>query len=351
MTAPSRRRFLQTTGAAVLASPLAAASRPTPQARTRPATIKPPRLKPGDTVALIDPASASFERGPVDIVVDTLAALGLKTTLAPHLFDRYGYLGGRDKDRADDVNKMFADPSVNGILAVRGGWGCARLLPYLDFATIAKHPKVLLGYSDLTALLLAIHARTGLITFHGPVGISKWNPFKVGYLKKVLFDGEAATFENLKDAGDLLAPVENRTRTITPGTARGSIVGGNLTVLTTIIGSGYLPDFDGRILFLEDVEEQLYRIDRMMTQLKLAGILAKVRGVVFGTCSQCGPGEGFGSLTLEEILDDHLKPLGVPVYSGAMIGHMDKQFTIGEGVEVEMNATTGTIRMLEPAVS
>jgi muramoyltetrapeptide carboxypeptidase len=345
-----RRDFLQAAGAVALASSFAVPSRQHDDASVRPTIVKPARLKPGDTVGLIDPASASFERGPVDIVVDTLAALDLKAKPAQHLFDRYGYLGGRDKDRADDVNRMFADAGVNAILAVRGGWGCARLLPFLDFPTIAKNPKVLLGYSDLTALLLAIHARTGLVTFHGPVGISKWNPFKVEYLKRVLFGAEAVTFENLKDAGDLLAPVENRTRTITAGTARGRIVGGNLTVLTTIIGSGYLPAFDGRILFLEDVEEQLYRIDRMLTQMALAGILSKVRGVIFGTCSQCGPGEGYGALTLEEILDDHLKPLGVPAYSGAMIGHMDKQFTIGEGVEVEMDATAGTIKMLEPAV-
>jgi muramoyltetrapeptide carboxypeptidase len=342
----TRRSFLQAAGAVAAAAPAAGgAAAPAP-----PAVVKPPRLKPGDTVGLIDPASASFERGPIDLIVDMLAALGLKARPGAHLFDRYGYLAGSDKSRATDVNAFFADPSVNGILAVRGGWGCARMLPHLDYPTIAKNPKILLGYSDLTALLLAIHARTGLVTFHGPVGISKWTPFNVDNVKRVLFAGEAVTFENLKETGEFLVPVENRITTITPGVARGRLAGGNLSVLSAIVGSGYLPDWTGRILFIEDVEEKLYRIDRMLTQLALAGILAKVRGVVFGNCASCDPGEGFGSLTLEEILDDHLKPLGVPAWSGAMIGHIPRQFTLGEGVEVEIDAARGTIRMLEAAV-
>ncbi len=340
----TRRTFVQAATAAV-AAPLAAAQAAAPK------TVRPPRFRPGDTVGLIDPAGASFERAPIDVVVDTMAALGLEARPGAHLFDRYGYLGGTDRDRAADVNAFFADPSVKGILAVRGGWGCARLLPHLDFATIGAHPKILLGYSDLTALLLAIHAKTGLVTFHGPVGISKWTPFNVDHVKRVLFAGEAVTFENVKEAGDFLVPVENRIRTITPGVARGRLAGGNLSVLSAIVGSGYLPEWEGRILFIEDVEEKLYRIDRMLTQLSLAGILSKVRGVVVGNCTKCEPGEGYGSLTLEEILDDHLKPLGVPAWSGAMFGHVDRQFTLGEGIEVEIDAGRGTIRMLEPAVA
>ncbi len=346
----TRRAFIERAAFAGVAANVDPRSAPGATPPAAPRTIKPPRLKPGDTIGLIDPAGASFERGPMDIVVDTLAALGLKTRLGAHLFDRYGYLAGTDKNRAADVNAFFGDPSVNGVIAVRGGWGCARILPYLDFGAIGRNPKVLLGYSDLTALLLAIHAKTGLVTFHGPVGASQWNALQVDHVKRVLFAGEAVTFENVKEAGDYLVPVENRIRTITPGIARGRLAGGNLTVLSAIVGSGYLPDWEGRILFIEDVEEKLYRIDRMLTQLALAGILPKLRGVIFGTCTGCDPGEGYGSLTLEEILDDHLKPLGVPAWSGAMIGHAGRQFTLGEGVEVEIDATRGSITMLEPAV-
>ena len=147
-----------------------------------------------------------------------------------------------------------------------------------------------------------------------------------------------------------LVPTENRVQTIKAGTARGRLLGGNLTVLTAILGSPYVPTFDGAILFLEDVGEDLSRIDRMFTQLKLAGVLDRLRGFVFGTCAECGPGEGFASLTLEEILADHIAPLDIPAWFGAMIGHQTPQWTVPLGVEAEIDAATGTIRLLSPAV-
>lgn len=343
----SRREFLGVGAAGLLASrarPRAAA------AATRPAPIKPPRLVPGDVVGLIDPASATFLRQDVEIVTETLMAMGFTVKRGAHLMDRYGYLAGRDQDRAADVNALFADPQVKAILAVRGGWGSARLLRHLDFDLIRRNPKVLLGYSDLTALLNAVYARGGLVTFHGPVGVSTWTPFSVEHARRVLVDGEAFTLSNPVELKDTLVQVEDRVQTITPGVARGRLVGGNLTVLSAMVGSPYLPEFDGAILFLEDVREQIYRIDRMLTQLALAGILGKVRGVVVGKCTKCDPGEGYGSLTLEEVFDDHIKPLGVPAWHGAMIGHIDKQFTVPLGIEAEIDATRGTIRLLEPAV-
>jgi muramoyltetrapeptide carboxypeptidase len=190
-----------------------------------------------------------------------------------------------------------------------------------------------------------------LVTFHGPNGMGRWDEFSVGWTRRVLFDGEAVTMENPREKGEFIVQTENRIQTITPGTARGRLLGGNLTVLTTIVGSPYLPDWDGAILFLEDVGEDIYRVDRMMTQLKLAGILNRIAGCIFGTCSECGPGEGYGSLTLEEVFDDHVKPLKVPAWQGAMIGHSMPQFTLAEGVPVEIDATAGRIRMLEGAVT
>ena len=340
MREATRREFLGLAGAG-----LALAAAP----GGRPAVVKPPRLRPGDTVGLIEPASATFLRQDLEIVTDVLGALGFKVKRGAHLLDRYGYLAGRDVDRAADVNALFADREVKGILAVRGGWGSARLLPHLDFEAIRRNPKPLMGYSDLTALLNAVHARTGLVTFHAPVGVSTWTPFSVEHLRRVLFEGEAFTMSNPVEVKDTLVQVEHRVQTITPGLARGRLVGGNLTVLSALVGTPYLPDFAGTILFLEDVREQIYRIDRMLTQLALAGILRQVRGVVFGKCTRCDPGEGYGSLTLEEVFDDHLKPLRVPAWHGAMIGHIDEQFTLPIGVEAEIDAGKGTIRLLEPA--
>jgi muramoyltetrapeptide carboxypeptidase len=355
---PTRREWLRSSSVALFGSLLAgtepAAALPQAAQGARAATrstVKPARLKEGDTVGLVMPSFAQWDPDPLDILLDTLKALGLKARLGKHLLDRRGYFAGRDEDRAADLNAMFADPGVDAIHCVRGGWGAARLLPLLNWNTIARNPKILVGYSDITALLLAIHARTGLVTFHGPVGASTWNAFNVDWMRRVLWNGEAAVFANAKETSDTLVPVKNRTRVITPGKARGRLLGGNLTVFTTIVGSGFLPDFSDCILFLEDVEEAPYSLDRMLTQLKLAGILSQAKGVVWGTCDGCSPGEGFGSLTIPDILDDHVKTLGVPAYSGAMIGHVDRQFTLPLGVQVELDADAGTITMLESAIT
>jgi len=345
----NRRRFLQSAAAVAAAAhvPLARAASASP-------VVKPKRLAPGDTVALVSPANATFNTVELDIARESLEALGFKVRQSEHMMERYGYFAGQDKARADDINRAFADRSVACVHAIRGGWGSARLLPYLDFDAIRRNPKVLIGYSDITALLLAVHAKTGIITFHGPIGLGRWDPYSLDYYKRVLFNGEPVTYSNkqgISSDRNALTQVEFRTRTITPGKARGRLLGGNLTVLTTILGSPYLPDWDNAILFCEDVREDLYRVDRMLTQLKLAGVLGKIKGFVFGGCSECGPGDGnYGALTLEEIFKDHIKPLGVPAWQGAMIGHAQPQWTLPEGAQVEIDATAGTIALLEPPV-
>ena len=343
-----RRHFLNATAASAMGLALT-----TPHAALAqtPALVKPKRLSPGDTVAMVAPASATFKTVDLDVARESLEALGLKVKIGGHLLDRHGYLAGQDKDRADDINRFFADPEVRAVLPIRGGWGSSRLLPFLDFDSIRRNPKIVLGYSDITALLLSIHAKTGLVTFHGPNGMGRWDEFSVNWVKQILFDGQAVTLENPHDKGEFLVQTENRIQTITPGTARGRILGGNLTVLPAIMGSPYLPNWDTCILFREDVGEDIYRIDRMMTTLKLAGVLSRIRGFVFGTCSECEPEQGYGSLTLEEVFNDHIKPLNVPAWQGAMIGHRLPQFTIGEGIQVEIDAGTGRIRMLEAAVT
>ncbi|RNI30279.1 LD-carboxypeptidase [Rufibacter immobilis] len=336
---------------AAVTLPLAGFTSATPPDKA-PKTLLPPRLKPGDTVGLICPAGAAFSKETVQITKESLEALGLKVKLGKHVFDRFGYLAGTDQARAEDVNAMFADKSVQGILAIHGGWGCARLLPLLDYKTIQKNPKPLIGYSDITALLLAIHAKTGLVTFHGPVGSATWNKFSVDSFRQVLFECAPVLYQNPKEVGDNLTVTKDRITTLTPGTARGKLVGGNLTVLSALMGSDYLPNFKDCILFLEDVNEAVYRIDRMLTQLKLAGVLDQVKGVVFGKCSECEPGKGgYGSLTLEEVLEQHLQPLKVPVYSGAMIGHISHKFTVPVGAEAEMDAAAGTLRLVGSAVA
>lgn len=317
---------------------------------TNASSIKPARLKPGDTIGLVSPSGITRSHDKLKIIEEVLDALDLKIKVDKRAMDRHGYLAGTDNDRAAAINDAFADPEIDAILTFIGGWGCARLLPMLDYSMIQKNPKIIMGFSDITALLIAIYARTGLTTFHGPSGRSAWNTFTVDYVKRLLFEAEAIKYENPNDTGDNLTQVRDRIQTITPGKVQGKLVGGNLTVLSAIIGSQYLPDWNGHILFLEDVGEGVYRIDRMMTQLKLAGVLDNISGFVFGKCSDCEPDSGYSSFTLEEVLAHHIKPLGIPAYQGAMIGHISDKFTIPLGVSAELDANEGTIALLEAAV-
>ena len=343
----SRRQIIQMLGVALIASRSSMANASGLDSKS---VLKPPRLKAGDTVGLINPAGATFHPDDVIIAQETLAALGLRMKAGEHLLDRYGYLAGSDKARASDINEMFADREVTAILTLRGGWGCNRLLDLLDYKLIANHPKILMGYSDITSLLLALNAKTGLVTFHGPVGISTWNRYSTNFVKKLLFNAEVFSMENPKETGDNLTQVQDRVLTINSGKAEGKLLGGNLAVLASMVGSEYLPDFKNSILFLEDVDEEIYRVDRMLTQLRLAGILGQISGFVFGRCTDCGPGKGYASLTLEEVLDDHIKPLGVPAWYGSMIGHIENKFTIPLGIETKIDADNGKITLLEPAV-
>lgn len=250
-----------------------------------PTLVKPPRLRPGDTVGLIEPAGFTDDGFDLDLVRETIVAMGLKPKDAPHLAQRHGYLAGKDADRAADINAFYADPSVKALFAVRGGWGCARLLPYLDFATIRAHPKLLVGFSDITALHLAFAAKAGFTTIHGPNAASSWGKLSWDAFRAVAFDAETPTFANPPGTEDRLVQRSGRIRTFRPGMARGRLLGGNLTVLAALMGTGWLPDFTGAILFIEDIDEAPYRIDRMLTQLALGGVLGKLAGVIFGQCS------------------------------------------------------------------
>lgn len=341
-----RRQFIASTALAALL-PLVRGGEAIAAPRGR---LLPAALAPGDTVALVSPSSATSERLNLQLAREAMQALGFKVKTGEHYASRYGHLAGSDAARAGDLNAMFADDEVKAIVCLRGGSGAARLLPLLDYAMIRAHPKVLLGYSDITALHNAILAQAGLVTFHGPIGAGSWNRFNVDQFRRVFFDRALMQYRNPSDAGDELVPRKHRTLTITGGKARGELIGGNLTVLTGLAGSPYLPDFRGKILFLEDVEEAPYRIDRMLTTLKLMGALDAIAGFVFGECTDCDPGEGYGSLTLDQIFDDHIKPLKVPAYRGAMIGHIREQFIVPVGGMVELDADAGSFRMLAPVL-
>ena len=338
-----RRQFAQVlAGGAGLLSTAAVAS-PKPLLRAK-------RLKPGDTIGLISPANATYEREPFEIATEALQALGFKVKPGQHLRARYGQFGGSDAQRAADVNTMFADDSVAGILALTGGSGCNRIVDKLDYALIAAKPKFFGGFSDLTALINAIQARTGLITFHCPMAASEWNEFSLNSFRAVVMEGLTPLLSNPSERGEHAVQTQDRISTLRPGRARGPLLGGNLAVLASLAGSAYMPSFRGAILFLEEVNEYIYRVDRMLSTLRLCGALDGLAGVVIGKFTKCEPGDGFGTLTLDEVFDDYFLPLNVPVFRGAMIGHIKRKHTLAIGAPVEMDALAGTLQLLQPAV-
>ena len=322
--------------------------------------IKPPRLKVGDTVALVSSASrtAAVIQN-VMLAKERLEALGLHVILGKSLYRQDGYFAGTDQERATDINEMFANPKIKAIFEMFGGWGCARILPYLDYALIRKNPKILIGFSDITALLLAIGTHSNLVSYYGPLVGLPWPNFTVDQMKRVLFNGTVPmTLKNPDNEIDYEQDIiqsEDRIQTLIPGTAEGVLIGGNLSIIVSLLGTSYEPDWTGKILFVEDIDETNYRIDRMMAQLKEAGVLKKIRGFIFGTCKNCHVSVSMAnsanaSFSIDEILTHYIKPYNIPAFMGSMIGHYPKIFTIPEGVNAQINANTGTIRLLEPSV-
>lgn len=343
----NKRNFIKTLGISSALFPLLGCKNiqvsASPQSTEK--ALFPHPLKKGDHVGLIAPSAATDEELLFQLAEETLIALGFEVQLGKHLKNRHGHLAGTDHERAEDLNEMFANPDIKAIICIRGGSGAARILPLIDYEAIRKNPKPILGYSDITALHNAIYAQTGLITFHGPNGTGSWNSFNVNQFEQMFFEQQLVKFENEQRLGNDLIIKENRIQTITPGTTEGIIIGGNLTVFTALAGSPYLPDFTDKILFLEDVGEEPYRIDRMMSTLKLMGALDKIKGFIFGQCSGCDPSSGYGSLTLWQVLQDYIGPLDIPAYKGAMIGHISKQFIVPIGAKVRMDADKGTFEM------
>lgn len=329
----SRRAFLASGAAAVATAGL----RGRHGESGPPPSLKPPRLRGGDRVALINTTRAPASVDEVAEAVRALEGLGLGVVVSRSL------RGGRPasasaRECADEINELFAARSVRGLVALRGGWGCAAMLPHLDYALIREHPKVVLGFSDVDALLLGIHAMTGLVTFHGPTGIAPWQPRTVAQLRLLLFDGQAPGLS----AADGI--------TIVPGQARGRLLGGNLTVVSSLIGSPYVGRDEDLVLFLEEVSEPFSEVDRMFTQLDLAGLLDRAAAVVFGRCPWCGPPALDRSLNLGRVLTEQLAPRGIPVFLGAPIGHVDEQLTVPLGIPAHVDAARRSVRLLEPAV-
>ena len=314
--------------------------------------IKPARLRQGDLIGLIAPGGYTDD-GAIDKSVRRIEALGFKVKLGTHLRAVHGNYAGSVAQRLHDLHAMFADPEVKGMWCIRGGSGCISLLSGIDYGVIRANPKVLLGYSDITALHLAIGRHARLVTFHGPVALSSPSDYSTEHLLAVLMDPQASytipmALENSRRA---LAEPHYALRTVTAGTATGRLVGGNLSLVSALAGTPYAADFRKAILFLEEVNEEPYRIDRWMTQLDLSVGFARAAALMVGICDNCGPvGEG-SALSLDETLDLHLKPLTIPAVSGYSFGHIRHQFTMPMGILARLDSERQTLTLLEAGVT
>jgi len=308
-----------------------------------PSILFPPRLAFGDTIGIAAPASPPDKAGVIDEAIARFTKLGFKIKPGKFLRKRDGYLAGRDEERAADINSLFADPEVKGIFALRGGYGSCRILPLLDYAAIRANPKPFIGYSDITAMHLAILVKSGLVTFHGSNASSAFTKPNMAVCQKMLLtDGSRRTPGGGSQI--LFSPTGahgTKIKTVVAGRAKGQLLGGNMTCLLRLLGTPYAPDFRGAILFLEDTGEKAYRIDGMFTHLRLAGILSQIGGLVLGQFDY--KADATEPRRIKACLQREAERIGVPCVSGAPIGHFPGQIIVPQGVQAELDAGKGTL--------
>lgn len=333
-----RRDFARYLGLSVAGLPFISLDKLTSSIETQDTTIPRP-LRKGDTVGLIAPASANTEEQKIR-AIKNLNGLGLKVIPGKTLGLKTGFISGTDEERLHDLHTMYRNPEVDAIWCVRGGYGTTRLLPKINYDLIRDNPKALIGYSDITGLHNAIYTKTGIIGFHGPVGGGDMPDYAVENIEKILFRTSSST---------VIKPSEERESgedepfVFQSGRAHGKIMGGNLSLLTAMCGTEYLPDFKDEIVFLEDIGERTYRIDRMLVQLFQATNIADAAGIILGQFTDCKSSSG--DQTLMEVLKMHFEGLSMPVMGGYSIGHIDHQTVMPIGLHAHMDTSDYSVEL------
>lgn len=317
--------------------------------------IKPPALKIGDTIGIVAPASGVNDEE-ITAAKRILEGLGFKVILGSYLTKSFGYLSAQDMQRADDFMTMIRNPTVKCVMAIRGGYGVMRILDLLDFDEIRRNPKIIIGYSDITALVSAVYQKSNMVAFHGPVAYSNFDDFTLDSFKRVLMNQKpAGEFFESEEFKSTTIFSESKASTIVGGKTSGKLVGGNLYLITSLMGTPYEIDTKDKILFIEEVGEEPYRVDRMLTQLRLSGKLKQCAGIALGRFIKCElteVNEQYKMITsLEQVLKEELSKYNIPVVYGLSIGHIKSKLTIPIGVEAELNSFTKTLTIKEQAVS
>jgi len=298
-------------------------------------TLKPPRLRRGDTIGIVAPAS-HFDLEKFNKGIAVLESMGFNISVPERLFNKKGYFAGSDLERAEMVNRYFADPTIKAIMCARGGYGSIRILSLLDYKTIQQNPKIFIGFSDVSALLSTLYLKCKLVNFHGPTVTtlgSSDNRTKDS-LFSMITSGEKPEID-----------MENGV-TIQPGSASGSVLGGNLTTLCHLLGTRFQPDFKDCIIFLEDRGEALYRIDRMLSQMKIAGCFSGLAGFILGSFQDCGNEDD-----IIRMAGDIFRDVQIPILSGLEVGHDKRNLVVPTGLKATLNADLKVLTFSEPATT
>lgn len=306
---------------------------------------KPAALAPGSTLGIIAPASPVRGLGLLAEGIKIIEDLGFRVSLGANVLNRRKYLAGTESERLDDFHKMFLDPEIDGIICLRGGYGSMKLLPGINYRVVRRHPKLFLGYSDITALQLALWKKAGLVTFSGPMLTSDLGRGPGDFTLKHFY----SALTEPRSLGAVPRAPGVKMASILPGRSRGRLIGGNLTMVAATLGTPYEIDTKGAIIFLEDVDEQPYRVDRMLQQLRLAGKFDRAAGVVFGEFVNCEADDKNSSLTLPEVLEAAVAGLRIPCFHGLSVGHGAHKATLPLGVRAEVDADESLLKIIEPA--
>jgi len=306
---------------------------------------KPAALEQGATLGIISPASPAHDLEHLSAGITVVEKLGFKVSLSKNVLGYNKYLAGTEKERLEDLHRAFLDPAIKGIICLRGGYGSMRLLSGINYRIVRRNPKIFIGYSDITALQLALWKKTGLVTFSGPMLTADLGNEPSALTLKHFYN---ALTERHPVGAIPCAPNAQKT-VLAPGRARGRLLGGNLTMVAATLGTPYEIDTRGAILFLEDIDEQPYRVDRMLQQLHLAGKLDRSAGIVFGEFVNCEADDKNSSLTLLEVIQAAVANLGVPSFYGLCAGHGAHKVTLPLGVQAEINADECLLEIIEPA--
>lgn len=309
--------------------------------------IKPSALRKGDLIGLITPASTPDDLSRVENSVKYFERLGYSVKVGKNVGKYRGYLAGTDDERLNDLHSMFKDKNVKAIFSLRGGYGAIRLLDKINYRLIKSNPKLFVGYSEITALQNAIFSKTGLLTFAGPMPAVDFcndvSPFTEEFFWNLV--------TSKRKLGKIKYPEDPTPQTLKKGSANGQIIGGNLAVFNALLGTKYFPDMKNKILFLEDINEAPYKVDRLLNQLRLSGVFSKIKGIVLGRFVDCYEDDANKkTLTLGEVIDDYICPLKIPSVYVFPHGHIKDFVTIPIGLKVKLDATKTSLEFLEPAV-